>query len=578
MQKLKYIFILLAFVAACKTSQDIPKRGTKLTEAEFYSAFTEATKYALIGNYNGDFGSLRKALQLYKFCMNASPEKSAPYYQISNIYLTFNDIPKAKSYAQIAYELEDTNSWYILHLANIYQYEKNLDSLIYFYEKLVNVSNKPEYEYNLALFYSSNKEYDKSMALTKKLEEKYAGSRELYLIKHRNYAGMNQPDSAIYELENLILLFPDQFENYGMLAEYLSEINQYERSSEVYKELLRIEPDNGLANLSYGDFYLKQGKKDSALYYYKRGFASTDISIEDKIGILYNYMYDKNQIVSDSSFIIPLQKVLEDNYSDPRANALGAEYYLQAQKYDLALLELEKAINNGSKNYIIWEQYVMIANFTTKHDKVKNIYSDALKKFPDEINLYIFGGYSLYMLEEYDSILKYEAAGRAIKPLEREQKIQYLNLLADAYRAVDSIAISDSIYEEILIIDPGNLLIRNNYSYYLSVRGIQLERAEELSRLTIKKEPNNATYLDTYGWILFKQGKYKDALKYVEAAIKNGAYNNAEVLDHYGDIMFALGRCSDAIEAWEEAIKYDNELTTKLSEKIEEAKSNNCND
>jgi Tfp pilus assembly protein PilF len=382
---------------------------------------------------------------------------------------------------------------------------------------------------------------------------------------------MELEDSAIVALEKLIYFFPEQFENYGMLAEYLTEINQFEKSREVYKELLDREPDNGLANLSYGDFFFKQGKSDSALFYYKRGFEAKDIALEDKIGILYNYMYGEDVVGADSAFIFPLVDVLVEKHKDPTPYALSAEYYVKKQDYTNAANVLKKAIDLGSENYIIWEQYIMISNFLENHEDVKEVYSKAIEKFPGKINLYIFSGYSLYSAGEIDKILALEEGGLAIENVELQEKVQFMNLLADAYRSKEKYSISDSIYENILVIDPENLLIRNNYSYYLSVREVNLERAEELSRLTIKKEPKNATYLDTYGWILYKQGKSKEALKFIELAIKNGAYNNSEVLEHYGDIMFALDRCKEAIEAWTEAIKYDLDQKEKINIKIESA-------
>ena len=210
----------------------------------------------------------------------------------------------------------------------------------------------------------------------------------------------------------------------------------------------------------------------------------------------------------------------------------------------------------------------MISNFSGKHEEVKNIYKDAISRFPEEINLYIYSGYSLYFLEQYESVIELEKDGLAVTEYELDQKVQFLNLLADAYRGIKEFETSDSIYDEILVLEPENLLIRNNYSYYLSIRDKDLEKAEELSSLTIKREPKNATYLDTYGWILFRMGKSKEALKYIELAIRNGAYNNGEVLDHYGDIMMELGRYKEAIEAWNEAKIYDDSLSDKIDIKI----------
>lgn len=562
-KKIILLGIVLGLIS-CSAKKEITGELTEEQELEYYNLFTEATKQALTQN-------LKTSVELYNQCIYRFPEKAAPYYQVSNIYLSVQDVDKAKIYAKKAATLDDSNQWYLLHLANIYQYENKLDSVIFLYEKIVSITHNPEYRYNLAVFYSNSGQFDKSMMLLDELEEEFVGMREIIVMRHRNYAALNQRDSAVVQLENLIKLFPDQFENYGLLAEYLSEINRFSKAGKIYKDLLKIEPYNGLANISYGDYFLKQGLKDSALVYYKKGFRSNDIKIEDKIGILFNYIYDPVAIKNDSVFIEELLFVLKEYHTDYRPYTLAAEYYVKRQEFDKALGELEIAIEKDAEAYIIWEQYVMISNYLQKFDKVNLVYEEAIEKFPNEIKLHIFIAYSLYELEMFQEAIEVSEKGILIKEAEKEDKIQVMNQLADAYRGIKEYEVSDSIYETILLIDPENLLIRNNYSYYLSLRRKNLERAEELSRLTIRREPNNPTYLDTYGWILYMQGNYKEALKYLESAIKNGAYNSSEVLDHYGDAAFKLGRCTEAMEAWREALKYIQDDKQTIESKIQNA-------
>lgn len=541
-----------------------------MTEDEYYRTFTEATKHALLGNY-------KNALRYYFVCMSAYPDKAAPYYQVSNIYLAANDIKTAKKYAKKAADLENDNKWYLINLGNIYQYENNLDSLIIVYKKINQISDNPEYLYNLALFYSTKEQYDSSMIIVRELEKEIPDSREIYVLKHRNYAGLNMSDSAVSQLEQLINYFPEQVENYGMLAEYLSEINQIDRSKNVYKNLLEKDPDNGLANLSFGDFYTKQGDKDSAMVYYSKGLKANDISLDDKIGILYNYMYEGKYINPDSTFLLSLINVLNKEYNDPRSYSLAAEYLLKAEDYEGAVTNLEAAIDAGSDNYIIWEQYFMLGNFMGYNQKVVSYFPDAQKRYGESVNIYLYGGYSYFMLQKYDSILIYKDTALKLDFVEDDQKIQLLNLYADTYRELGKFDESDSIYDEILVMQPNNLMIRNNFSYYLSIRGKDLDKAEELSRLTIEEDPKNATYLDTYGWILYQKKDYKNALKYIDEAIKNGAYNNSEVLEHYGDVMFKLKRCEEAIEAWKEALKFvDDEKAKDLNDKIKYHEENHC--
>lgn len=540
------------------------------SEDQYYSVFTEATKYALIGNYTA-------ALQLYNLCTEEFPERAASFYQLSTIYARTGEMDLAKDRAKKAVDLDSTNKWYLLHLGDIYYSQGILDSTVWVYETVVNLSDEPEYLYRLAMLYSNSGKYEQSMACISKLDRELIESREVLVVRHKNYSGMNYQDSALAVLEDLIFLFPENIENYGMLVEYLNVINEAETSRQVYLNLLQREPENGLANLSFADFYFNQGKLDSALYYYKVGFASEDVDLQDKLGILYNYSIEERFQKEDSTFLISLIDLLKSEYStDYRPYAFSADHCIKRKDYAGAARELKSALYLDGVNYVIWEQYLMICNYIEDHDAVSEVYADALNEYPNEINLFIYAGYSLFALERYKEIIHLEAQGLSIENKTIEQQVQFLNLLADSYREIGNIVKSDSLYESIIVIQPDNLWVRNNYGYYLSLRGEKLDLAEELSKYTIRMEPKNPTYLDTYGWILYKKGDAAEGLKYIESAIKNGAYNNSEVLEHYGDIMQSLNRCSEAVEAWTEALKYDKELYDRIAGKIETIKNSSC--
>jgi Tfp pilus assembly protein PilF len=83
--------------------------------------------------------------------------------------------------------------------------------------------------------------------------------------------------------------------------------------------------------------------------------------------------------------------------------------------------------------------------------------------------------------------------------------------------------------------------VLNNYAYYLSLRNEKLDKAEEMSKKSNEIDRDNASYNDTYGWILYGLGKYEDAKLWLEKAIANGASENAVILEH-------LRRCTIQIK------------------------------
>jgi tetratricopeptide (TPR) repeat protein len=281
---------------------------------------------------------------------------------------------------------------------------------------------------------------------------------------------------------------------------------------------------------------------------------------------------NKDFVKENNENIKALFECMKSNKKDFRYYAASSDFFISLKEYDKAILFIDSALYLKKDNYLIWEQAILITNYLKNYNEVINKVNECTSIFPDKINLLIIKAYAEHALAIDDSALV-TANKIIVTTKEKDLKIEALNLMAEIYRGNKNYIKSDECFNEILLLDKENLLIRNNYSYYLAIRGECLSKALDLSKLTIEKDPNNATYLDTYGWILFKMGKEKEAKSYIESAIRYGAYNNPEVLDHYGEIMLKMGRCKDAIEAWERVVEVDSSYS--IINKLTDAK-NNC--
>ena len=120
--------------------------------------------------------------------------------------------------------------------------------------------------------------------------------------------------------------------------------------------------------------------------------------------------------------------------------------------------------------------------------------------------------------------------------------------------------------------EPDNYMVLNNYSYYLAERGDKLEKAKEWSRKPLKNNPDNATFLDTYAWVLFKLEEYEEAEKYILDALEKGGENDPEVNEHAGDIQVALESLEIAKSYYKKAIILGGDKE-RLEAKIERSKA-----
>ena len=123
-------------------------------------------------------------------------------------------------------------------------------------------------------------------------------------------------------------------------------------------------------------------------------------------------------------------------------------------------------------------------------------------------------------------------------------------------------------YDSCLQWKPDNVAALNNYAYYLCQANENLAKAEEMSYKTIKAEPNNSTFLDTYAWILFQQKRYEEAKIYLEQAIRNDSTLSNVVKEHAGDIYAQTGDIGKALDFWQQALKAGNDSAT-LKKKIQ---------
>ena len=176
----------------------------------------------------------------------------------------------------------------------------------------------------------------------------------------------------------------------------------------------------------------------------------------------------------------------------------------------------------------------------------------AHKALPNDSRMYLLQGLALTRMDKQED---------AVPPLKKAydlnpKDIPTLSTLALTLDGLHRFKESDRLYEEGLTLDPKSALLLNNYGYSLAERGLQLQRALEMSKQAITVEPENSAYLDTYGWILYLLKNYTDAAAYIEKSIATGKAS-AVVYEHLGDVYLKLGRNERAMELWKKALELD---------------------
>lgn len=534
-------------------------------ELEYYYAFTEATKQAMFNNY-------KDAINLYMKCMKYNPGSAATHFQLSNIYMRLGEIDIAKDYARNAISRDNSNVWYYLHLAAIYQMQRNIDSTIVIYEKILDLDQyNTEYMYNMALLYKEAKYYDKALRTIKRIEGSTGVNERIIYLKHDLYSRLGRKKEAIKELKEGIGYFPEDLNMYGLLAEYYSEIGELEEADNVYLQILKKDSANSKVILSYADYLIGIGKEDKAFEFYRKAIEDPGMIISDKLMIIASLINEEEIFKSSDGQLMDLINQVNNDYvNNTEARLLRIDFNIKSNHYDAASDDLKYIIRNKADNMNAWKQLIFIENYMNLYDSVIYHAENASDIFKEETVFYIMEGLAWLQKGENNKAINVLLEGEQYS-IRAEEKGQIYGYLAELYRNIGNNLLSDNYFERALEIDENNVLLRNNYSYYLALRDTALRKAEKLSRYTIESEPLNPTYLDTYAWILYKMGKYKNALKFIEKAVKNDDGTNTEILDHYGDILSKLNKYEKALDIWNRIIELEGSNDI-LEEKVSRTK------
>ncbi|NJM15820.1 MAG: tetratricopeptide repeat protein [Bacteroidales bacterium] len=521
---------------------------------DFDYAFTEATKQLMQNN-------LKPAAMLYGQCIRIDPSSAASYFQLSKIYQAVGDLPGGKEYGKKAWLLDDSNIWYYYNLANLYRNLKNIDSTIVVYEKLVEKFDVAITDYyTLANLHLLNGNHKECKRMLERLINEYSYSEEFAISMHQVYVKEKKHKKAEEELLKLIRFDSSEVKYYGLLVEFYAQINEMQKAEQLYNKMIMKFGNNASVLLSGAYFYYDINKKDKAFELFNEIISERLISNDQLVELVLDLVANANDYVLANKEVVfeQLESIYKKDTLNVRYNAILADINIRLDSLSTAKFYLNNLVELEPENFVFTEQLLYVNNILESFDEMYNIATNALVEFKDQPTVYMFKGLAELERKDYSDAVKSFKGALDLVESNNKINIQLYTFLADAYRNLGNHKESDACFEKVLAIEPDNMMVLNNYAYYLSLRGDNLERAKKMSARTIKKEPDNPTYLDTYAWILYKRNEFKDALKYIEKAITFIEEDNAEVLGHYGHILSALGHSEKSKQVFDRVKLLEN--------------------
>ena len=583
--KIGWLFVTVLMLTSCggirsvRTAKTTAKAdGASLMKETLLSAeqqrkydyfFLEAMRMKGKNEYDAAFG-------LLQHCLDINPTASSALYEISQYYMFLRQVPQGQVALEQAVAFAPDNYWYSQGLVSLYQQQNELDKAAALLEKMVaRFPSKQDPLFSLLDIYSRQEKYNDVISTLNRLEKRLGKNEQLSMEKFRIYLQMKDDKKAFQEIESLVQEYPMDMRYQVILGDVYLQNGKKQEAYDAYQKVLAVEPDNPMALFSMASYYEQTGQKELYQQQLDTLLLNKKVTSDTKISVMRQVIAENEQSsAKDSTQVIALfDRMMKQDMDDPQIPMLYSQYLLSKNMEQEAVPVLEQVVDLDPTNKAARLMLVSAAVKKEDYKQIIKVCEPGIEATPDALELYYYLAIAYHQAEQGDSVLSVcNRALEHITPDTRKEVISdFYSIMGDIYHTKKQMTEAYAAYDSALVYNPSNIGALNNYAYYLSVERRDLDKAEEMSYKTVKAEPNNSTYLDTYAWILFEKGNYAEARIYIDNAMKNDGEKSDVIVEHCGDIYFMTGDVEGALKYWKKALEMGSESKT-LKQKIEKKK------
>ena len=531
--------------------------------------FLEAMRLKEKKDYASAFG-------LLQHCLDIHPNAASALYEVSQYYMFLRQVPQGQEALEKAVANAPDNYWYSQGLASLYQQQNELDKAVTLLEQMVvRFPAKQDPLFNLLDLYGRQEKYDEVISTLNRLEKRMGKNEQLSMEKFRIYLQMKDDKKAFQEIESLVQEYPMDMRYQVILGDVYLQNGKKQEANDVYQKVLAAEPDNPMAIFSMASYYKQTGQEELYQQQLDTLLLNKKVTPDTKVGVMRQMIVENEQADKDSTQIIALfDRIMKQEQDDPQIPMLYAQYLLSKNMESESVPVLEQVVDLDPTNKAARMMLIGAAVKKEDYKQIIKVCEPGIEATPDALEFYYYLAVAYNQAEKPDSVIS--ICKRALEHTTADSKKEivsdFYSILGDMYHTQKQMKEAYAAYDSALVYNPSNIGALNNYAYYLSVERRDLDKAEEMSYKTVRAEPNNATYLDTYAWILFEKGNYAEARIYIDNAMKSEGGDKSDVIvEHCGDIYYMTGDVDGALTYWKKALEMGSESKT-LKQKIEKKK------
>ncbi len=536
---------------------------------KFDYLFMEAIIERQKGNSTGAFDLLR-------YCAELNPQSAETHYYLAQYYLDLKDTKRAMKHFTKATELAPDNVIYLEMLARVYISQKDYIAAIPVVEKMVKKeTDRTDMLELLCQLYEQQEDYDNAIKSIDRLEVLTGKNERLTLRKSRIYAAMGDSKSSLAEIKKLADEYPNDPNYRCIYAEALLDNGMEKEAVDILGDVLKEDSLNTRALVTMYAINVDKNERKESKRFLERLLLSDKATDDIKMRLMQEEIAISERTDRDSTVVL---RYFDRMMAQPKPSADIALFYASYMIHKKMPTEevskvLEQILEMAPDNASARLQLLGYAWQKNDMHRVIALCADARRYNPDNMLFYYYQGLAYYRIGDRENALGALQNGIDViaDDSDAEMVSDFYSIMGDLLYDKKEYDRAFAAYDSCLQWKPDNIGCLNNYAYFLSVVNRSLDKAEQMSAKAIKAEPENATYLDTYAWILFLQERYAEAKVYIDQAVANDKAASSVILEHAGDIHAMNGDITRALELWKEAAVKDSKNET-LKKKIKKKK------
>lgn len=565
-----------AVKAEAAAGDNLPVRQLGYADARRFDAlFLEAVRQKQKENYDAEYELLDAALAI-------SPDAPEALYEMALLKLSFRSMNdtlrrvQGDSLLQLAVRYAPENTDYKETLANHLARSGDYKAAISIYRALAEKKPTVETLSVLAALQEEAADYAGAVRTIEKMEQTDGRNEAYSLEKFKMYDLMGDKARAYAAIEELCAEYPADLTYRVLLGDLYQQQGYGEMALAVYKDVLASEPDNSYAQISLLAYYKKAGEDSLYNALIEDVVLNPNAQNEAKVEAMRGYVADNLVQHADSTPVLRLfERVLEQPQENRALGELCARYMTAKGMPAEALAPVMRRILEVEPDYTMARMQLLdILIRANDMEGVADLCREGSIYDPTRVVFYYYEGLARLNRHEDEAALKCLMAGaeHIDETTDKELASGLYATLGDLLHERGEKQKAYEAYDMALEYKGDNLVCLNNYAYFLSLDGQRLEYAQAMSRRTIDAEPGNATYMDTYAWILFCRKQYTQARIYIDQLLGDieETAENATLFDHAGDIYYRVGERNAAVKFWIKSLglSEDDTLRSRLRVKI----------